>query len=310
MRWKWFLGICVVLIIASMAAVYVFLATYDYNKLKPHIARMVKDATGRELNLAGELDLAIGFSPALMVTDIALANASWGSQPQMITVEKLEAQVWLLPLLKRDVEVKNISLTGVDMLLETDPTGKGNWDFITKSRKGKGVEGFTSEKIDIDNIRIKNLRLAYRQGKEGSTRIYTLASLEVARSGSEDELSLGLKADYNSQPIALSGKIGQIHNLFAHQRFPLNLSGTFSNATVKIVGVIDDMPNLAGIDLKLKGSGNDLLSVESIISAKLPATDKFTLQGRLTGSANALSLQEAQGSREARRFEPGCKWWG
>mgnify|MGYP001545899759 CR=1 FL=1 len=81
MRWKWFLGICVVLIIVSIAAFYVFLATYDYNKFKPHIAQMVKYATGRELNLAGKLDLAIGFSPALVVTDIAFANAPWGSQP-------------------------------------------------------------------------------------------------------------------------------------------------------------------------------------------------------------------------------------
>jgi uncharacterized membrane protein (DUF485 family) len=47
MRWKWILAICAFLIVASMAGVYIFLATYDYNQLKPHIAQMVKDATGR-----------------------------------------------------------------------------------------------------------------------------------------------------------------------------------------------------------------------------------------------------------------------
>ena len=47
MRWKWIAAIGALLIIALMAAGYVFLATYDYNKLKPRIARMVKDATGR-----------------------------------------------------------------------------------------------------------------------------------------------------------------------------------------------------------------------------------------------------------------------
>jgi uncharacterized protein involved in outer membrane biogenesis len=304
MRWKWFLGICAVLIIASMAVVYVFLATYDYNKLKPRIERMVKDATGRELNLGGEIDIAIDFSPALLVTNVAFANASWGSQSQMIKVEKLEAQVRLLSLLKREVEVKKIGLTGVDVLLETDPTGKGNWDFIAEDRKDKSEAGFTSEKIDIDNFRIKNLRLAYRQGKTGPTKRYTLASLNVARSESEDELMLDLKADYNSQPIVLSGKIGHIRYLFAHQRFPLNLSGTFSNATVKIVGAIDDMPNLAGIDLKLNGSGKDLSEIGPIIGQKLPTTDQFALKGRLTGSAKALSLKEAQGSasRDNLRF--------
>jgi len=50
---------------------------------------MVKDATGRELNIGGEIDLVIGFSPALVVTDVTFANASWGSQKQMIKMDKL-----------------------------------------------------------------------------------------------------------------------------------------------------------------------------------------------------------------------------
>lgn len=65
------------------------LAIYNYNKLKPQIARMVKDATGRELNLGGEINLDFGFSPALVVTDVTFANAPWGSQPEMIMAEIL-----------------------------------------------------------------------------------------------------------------------------------------------------------------------------------------------------------------------------
>jgi uncharacterized protein involved in outer membrane biogenesis len=63
----------------------------------------------------------------LVMTDITVANVSWGSQPQMITVQKLQAQVRLLPLLHRNAAVKNISLTGAELLLKNDPNGKGNW---------------------------------------------------------------------------------------------------------------------------------------------------------------------------------------
>ncbi len=97
MRWKWILMIGTILIIALMVTVYVVVSTYDYDKLKPQIARLVKDATGRELNLGGEVNLDFGFSPALVVTDVTFANASWGSQPEMIKVEQLQAQVQLLP---------------------------------------------------------------------------------------------------------------------------------------------------------------------------------------------------------------------
>jgi uncharacterized protein involved in outer membrane biogenesis len=69
MRWKWFTAIGAVIVVALIAGVYAYLNAYDYNKLKPRIARMVKDVTGLDLNLSGEIDLAIGFSPALVVRD-------------------------------------------------------------------------------------------------------------------------------------------------------------------------------------------------------------------------------------------------
>ena len=137
MRWKGFVVIGVLTIAILIAAVYVYLNTYDYNKIKPLVARMVEDATGRKLSLDGEVNLEIGFAPSLVVTDVAFANASWGSQPQMIEVEKLEAQVRLLPLLFKDVQLKRIGLAGVDVLLETDPNGLGNWDFITGDKSAR-----------------------------------------------------------------------------------------------------------------------------------------------------------------------------
>ena len=44
------MAIAVLVIVILIAAVNVYLDTYDYNKLKPLIARMVEDATGRKLS--------------------------------------------------------------------------------------------------------------------------------------------------------------------------------------------------------------------------------------------------------------------
>ena len=141
MRWKWLATIGVLLIIALMATGYVILGNYDYNKLKPRVAQMVKEITGRELNLGGEIDLAIGFSPALTVSDVTFANASWGSQPQMIKIKQVQAQVRLLPLLFKDLELKHIGFVGVDVLLETDKAGRGNWDFSAEDSSAGGAVG-------------------------------------------------------------------------------------------------------------------------------------------------------------------------
>ena len=52
----------------------------------------------------------------------------------------------------------------------------------------------------------------------------------------------------------------------------------------------------SGLDLKLKGAGKDLSEIEPLIGEQLPKTGAFTLDGRLKGSAKALSLQEILGN--------------
>jgi uncharacterized protein involved in outer membrane biogenesis len=296
MRWKWLVGTVFFLIIALMAAIYVFLYTFDYNKLKPRVARMVKDATGRELNIGGEIDLMIGLSPALVVTDITFSNASWGSQPQMIKMDKLQAQVRLLPLLTRDVELRQIAFAGVEVLLETKPDGQGNWEFPAVESPAKSAGASKATKINADNIRFENFDLTFRDGKTGSATQVRLIDLKIAKQAAGDKLVVDLRADYNGQPLTLAGKTGLVRELLGSERFPLELSGAFSDVTIKLEGVVDDVLKLKGIDLQLKGSGKDLTEIGTIIDRKLPSTDEFAIQGRLTGSAEALSLQAAKGS--------------
>ena len=75
-------------------------------------------------------------------------------------------------------------------------------------------------------------------------------------------------------------------------------SGNISASGINLAfsGNVGDLIALSGMDLQLKGSGKDLAKVGAIIDQKLPATDEFSVQGRLTGSARALSLQAATGS--------------
>jgi len=381
MRWKWIVGIGVLVIVIMIAAVYVYLNTYDYNKLKPQIARMVEDATGRKLSLGGEVNLEFGFAPVLVVTSVALANVSWGSQPQMIEIEKLQAQVRLLPLLFKDVDIKYIRLVGVKVLLETGPRAQGNWDFLAGRNSTGSIGAFKPTAIEVNRVSIENLHFTFRRHQTASKTQFTIASLAMNRQGAEDALRLKLKADYNGQPLTLSGKTGRICNLFAHKRFPLQLSGKLARAAVKVKGAIDDVLNLqgidveaqltgknfatlgpvldiqlpetksfdvsghlkrsgdslgldningnlsgsvdiaisgrvgnliafSGVDLQLKSSGKDLAVMGPVIGEKLPATDEFEIQGHLTGSTAALTMENAPGCRQPRRTALCCKRCG
>jgi len=296
MRWKWILGVCVCLIIALMAAVYVFLRTYDYNKLRPRIEQMVKEATGRELNLAGDISLAVGFSPALVVTDITFANAPWASQPQMVKIDELQAQMRLLPLLVRDVELRRVGLKGVDVLLETNPEGQGNWEFAVDESPANKAGVSKATEINIDNIRIENLNLTFHDGKTGSATRFNLADLKVTRQAAADVLAVDLRAEYSGKPVTLSGTTGLVRELMGSKRFPLELAGTYSDATFKLEGALDDVIELKGIDVKVQTSGDNLAKLKLTDNIQLPKTSAFDLTGHLRGSKESLALNDLSGN--------------
>jgi uncharacterized protein involved in outer membrane biogenesis len=296
MRWKWMVLIGALALVILIAGVYVYLNTYDYNKLKPLVTRMVADATGRELQLDGPINLAIGLAPLLVVTDVTFANAAWGSQPQMIKIKKLEAKVRLIPLLFKHVVLKHIGLEDVDILLETDSNGQGNWEFTGGNRSEKGFGAFEPVQIEIDRIRIENLRLVFHSTKKGSVERFNVARLAAAKQKTGESQTLDLRTAYNGQPIALSGTIGQISSLYAHQRFPLQLSGKLADTTFKIDGAIDDALNLQGIDVQAQMAGKNLKALGHILDIQLPETKAFDITGHLKGSKDALSLDDIKAS--------------
>ena len=291
MHWKKVVGLGVLLIITALVVVYVGLATYDYNKLKPHLVRMVEEATGRELRLDGDLKLTLGLAPALVANHAALTNAPWGSQPEMIKVENLRLQARLLPLLSRTVELTHIGLAGAELLLETDAEKRRNWEF--KAAASPGKEDITVSgplKLDLDHIHIADLTLVYRQAESESVKRFHFQRVDLARQGRGDTQSVDLHTEVNGQPVVITGTTGAIEQLWARQGFPINLSGTYAGATASIDGKIDRIRQLKGIDLGLKVSGPEFADLGPLVATHLPALGAFDVRSRLTGSATTLAM--------------------
>jgi uncharacterized protein involved in outer membrane biogenesis len=130
MHWKYIAIALLLVAVLLSAAGDLFLRAQDFNRYKDVIARVAKDATGRELTLGGDVHLRLSFWPTLVVADVSLASAPWGSQPEMIRIHRIEAQLSLLRLLDGNVDLKRITMLGTDLLLETDASGVGNWELI------------------------------------------------------------------------------------------------------------------------------------------------------------------------------------
>ncbi len=162
MRW-WMLPLGLVgLALFAIVVGVVLLSIQDVGRYKEFIARKVSEKTGRELVIAGDFDLSISFSPSIVADDVTFQNAAWGSEAEMLKLGHVEAEVELFPMLTGDIRVKRLILEDLDLLLETDANGLGNWEF------GERKAGDEDEDYDgdgdlpvIEDMRIENALLRF-----------------------------------------------------------------------------------------------------------------------------------------------------
>ena len=116
-------GGLVVLLLILLLAVRFFINPNDY---KDRIARVVKNSTGRELSLPGEIKLSVLPWIALELGPATLGNPpGFGDEP-FAAVKHMALRVRLLPLLRRQLEIGRIEVDGLDLRLRKNASGRGN----------------------------------------------------------------------------------------------------------------------------------------------------------------------------------------
>jgi len=279
MRLKWILGIAAILVIALIVTVIAILSSYDFNKFKPMITQRVRNATGRDLTLGGDIDLKIGFTPTLVVEDVSFQNAQWGSRPELAKVRRLEVQVALLPLIGRNIEVKRLVLVEPDILIETDNLGKSNVDFRpTKRPEDKKTE--KAEALPVLGLRevsMENGRFTYKDGRSKKVHSIALKRLDAISEGLDSPLEMELRGTYNDNPFELTGTFGPFYKLVASDKaWPLNFTLNIADTTVSVHGTMTDATTPKGISLSIDMEGRSVVDIAKLAKVKdLPDIGPF-----------------------------------
>ena len=285
---KWIIGILAAIIVILIIVVYVFLASYDFNDLKPRITKAVKDATGRELNIGGDIDLAIGFTPSLVLTNIAFQNAPWGSRPEMVKLKRFEVQVALLPLISRKIEIKRFVLVEPDILIERDKKGRSNLAF-EGARKGelkgdeeeKPSEGTTLPVLAFNKLEIMKGRLTYRDAGSGKTTNVHLDNLIASAAGMNSPVDFTLDGGLDQTTFYLTGTLGPLASVTDPKKaWPLKVTAKALDATVTLDGSIKDTRTQSGIDMGFNVRVNDWAALSKFIGQPVPFKEGLELTGR------------------------------
>ena len=118
----------VVLFVIVLALTLPFLI--NPNRFKDDIAAAVKERTGRELVIQGDIKLSIFPWLGLQIGPMELSNAQGFGGAPFAAINETDVHVHFWPLLHRRVEVGEVKLDGLTLDLELDANGHNNWQDI------------------------------------------------------------------------------------------------------------------------------------------------------------------------------------
>lgn len=281
-----------VALLVVVAAVAV--RTVDLSRFTGTIAAAVKGRTGRELTVGKGPYARVSLAPTVVLEDVVLSNAPWGSRNEMVRVRRVELRLRLLALLRREVVVERLVLVEPDLLLETDPKGEGNWIFAPPTRtspaENPGGTSSLASRLGVREVRITDAVLGYRDGCAGWRAGILVPRLTFAGSSAKGNLDAEGAVGLDRAEVAFSGVIGGVDSIVGGLPLPLALSLSTKGASAKLEGAIERVRDLAGVDLKITLEVSDPQLVAASLGAAPPGLAPFQLECRVRDSGTGWVL--------------------
>src|SRR5205085_8896915 len=133
------------LVVLLVLGVGIFAMTFDPNRYKPEIERLVKERTGRTLQLKGDLKVAVWPSLGADVNGLTLSERA--ADQQFLSLDSAHASVALMPLLHGSVIVDGIRVSGLKANIVKEKDGRFNFsDLIEEQSKPPAAKEAQAEK--------------------------------------------------------------------------------------------------------------------------------------------------------------------
>jgi len=288
-RKKLLIAVSIVLVIAVVvvAAAILYLQLGNLSRHRDTVERLVSRALDRELRISGDFDLDIGFTSHLEASRITLANPEWSAEPFMVSVDRLAGDIRLVPLLFGSYEVDNLEIEGARVLLESDGTGRANWQFDT-GEKGDGGGG---RKVDIELGQALLRDVALVVEVPSLARPLELGIAELAVESDESGLlEVSLAGTLNEADLGLSGRLGTLAGLVAAGSVELDLEGHLGDVEGATRGRVGDLATFADADLELRIDGPRMSEITDLLGLDSLGEGPFRFAATADPSGNLYSV--------------------
>ncbi len=313
-----------VIVLLCVGGAGAFLATFDPNTLHPRVEAAMERLFRRDAKLNGAISVRYAWPLVVQVEDVSFANVDGGSRAQMITVQKMEAQVGVWPLLRGRIELHHVTLTAPDILLEVMSDGRNNWTRSAVSlvpleqphaAPAPRVQGPVVPNVErrdalvrnLEDVQIRNGRLTLHDMRSGYLREIDIPDLRLGRTMAGTVRING--ADLNVQGQA--GNIGAfLLRVSDAEPWPMDVTLALQDARLRLHGAIAEPRRLHGWQMAVDATLPSLSALAPLLpDTELPALHDVRLAAQITEhpgtGPDIASVQMQVGASDLSALFPG-----
>ena len=176
-------------ILIAVAAVLVLVAGgvlaapefIDWNRYRGAISAQVEQVVGHRVIIAGDIDFAVLPHPALSASGVHIVNPDEATAADLASVAAIEIRVAFVPLLRGDIQVRQVILVNPVVDLEILPSGQPNWSLVGAD----GAEGASpfagglAQGLSFDSFITQNATVTFRDPANGIVETFDAVNAEI-----------------------------------------------------------------------------------------------------------------------------------
>ena len=238
------------LIVLLLAALFVAPSVIDF---KPLIASRVKAATGRDLKIDGPLKLSLLPTLSVSASGVHLSNAAGAKAPEMATIQAVELNAELWPLLGGRFVIDSLTVTNPTVNLEVAKDGTPNWAFAppgtapAAASPSGGAGGGAPANLSLGDIKVAGGNVSYVDDTTGQTVEAKNISLEAAMAAISTPLTLKAQLTLNGDPVSADVSVDSLGKLEGGQQAKVKLALNTKQLTASFDGAAQRQP-VPGLD--------------------------------------------------------------
>lgn len=251
------------------------------------VAEQATTALGREVDL-DQLTIDWSWPPRVTIDGLSIANAEWGSRPDMATIARLAFEVDLPALLRGRVILPSLAVRRPDVLLETRDDGFGNWQLPNDEDDGPAILPI------VHHIEMERATIVYQDGRSDLELEATIAAL----TGRSDDAALVLSGEgvLEGKDYRLDLTAGALAALQQPEEpYPIDLDLALGGTEITASGTVRAPLALAGLDLSVAIGGPDLAELVLIDALPIPSTPNYALAGSLKRDDDSWRFEDFDG---------------